>query len=162
MHPIRSALVALLALAPAASLAQDLPSAATEGLEASVRSCFADYDPLAGGPSCLGQAAQACLGATDQSTLSTVACIGAETAVWDDLLNTEYKARRAEMLAQGPGLTDKLLDAQRAWIAFRDAECALEVARWGDGTLAGVVGANCVMEMTAARATQLRDKKAQE
>lgn len=162
MHPIRPALVTLLALAPLCAPAQDLPKAATEGLEAAVRACFAEYDPLAGGPSCLGQAAQGCMAATDQSTLSTVACIGAETQVWDDLLNTEYKARRAEMLGQGAGLNDKLLDAQRAWLAFRDAECALEVARWGDGTLASVVGANCMMEMTAARAAQLRDKKAQE
>ena len=45
------------------------------------------------------------------------------------------------MAAQGAGLTDKLLAAQRAWLTFRDAECALEVARWGEGTLAGVVGA---------------------
>ena len=159
---MRSMLAAVLALTPALAAAQDLPPSATEGLEETVRACFADYNPYAGGPSCLGQAAQGCMAATDQSTLSTIACIGAETQVWDDLLNTEYKARRSEMLAQGAGLTDKLLAAQRAWLTFRDAECALEVARWGEGTLAGVVGANCMMEMTAARAAQLRDKKAQE
>ena len=159
---MRLTLAALVALLPAAVMAQDLPADALAGVEAAVRSCFAEYDPYAGGPSCLGQAAQGCMAATDQSTLSTIACIGAETQVWDDLLNTEYKARRSEMLAQGAGLTDKLLAAQRAWLTFRDAECALEVARWGEGTLAGVVGANCMMEMTAARAAQLRDKKAQE
>lgn len=154
--------VLCLALSPLAAAAQDLPAAALADVESTVRACFADYDPLADGPSCLGQGAQGCTAATDESTMAMIGCISAETTVWDDLLNTEYKARRAEMLAQGGGLNDKLLDAQRAWIAFRDAECALEVARWGDGTLAGVVGANCLMEMTAARAAQLRDKKAEQ
>lgn len=157
MRPVLPACLSLL-LAAAPVAAQDLPADAVAGMEEAVRACFAEYSPYAEGPSCLGQAAQGCMGATDQSTLSTVACIGAETAVWDDLLNTEYKARRAEMTAAG--LSEKLLEAQRAWIAFRDAECGLEVARWGDASLAGVVGANCLMEMTAARAAQLRDKKA--
>lgn len=151
----------LAALTPVIAQAQDLPTAALADVESTVRACFADYDPLAGGPSCLGEAAQGCMAGTDESTVSMIGCISAETIVWDDLLNTEYKARRSEMLAQGAGLSDALLDAQRAWIAFRDAECALEVARWGDGTLAGVVGANCAMEMTAMRAAQLRDKKAE-
>lgn len=157
---MRSMLAAVLALTPALAAAQDLPSSATEGLEETVRACFADYNPYAGGPSCLGQAAQGCTAAAGDTTVAIVACIGAETLVWDDLLNTEYKARRAELTA--PGLNDKLLAAQRAWIAFRDAECGLEVARWGDASASRIVGANCMMEMTAARAAQLRDKKAQE
>lgn len=153
--------LAFAALVPLGAAAQDLPATALADVENTVRACFAEYDPLGSGPNCLGQGAQGCIAATDESTLSMVGCIGAETQVWDDLLNTEYKARRAEMLAQGEGLSELLLDAQRAWIAFRDAECALEVARWGNGTLATVVGANCAMEMTATRATQLRDKKAE-
>jgi uncharacterized protein YecT (DUF1311 family) len=144
---------------PMAALAQDLPAAATAEIAPTVRECFAEYAPATGDTSCLGQASQACLAEAGETTLTTLACIGAETQAWDSLLNTEYKARRAEM--DKTGLTDKLVAAQRAWVAFRDAECGLEVARWGDGTLAGVVGANCLMEMTAARAAQLRDKKAE-
>ncbi|MBD3786046.1 MAG: DUF1311 domain-containing protein [Sphingomonadales bacterium] len=155
---MRLTLIPLFVALPVAAFAQDLPADALTGLEDSVRACFADYDPIADGPSCLGQAAQGCMGATDESTMSIVACIGAETQVWDDLLNSEYKARRAELTPRG--LNDQLLDAQRAWLAFRDAECALEVDRWGDGSMAVIVGANCMMEMTATRAAQLRDKKA--
>ncbi|MFD2172520.1 lysozyme inhibitor LprI family protein [Rhodobacter lacus] len=144
--------------APAGLRAQDLPAAATADIPAAVQDCFAEYNPRAEGPSCLGQAAQGCMGAGAETTANMIACIGAETAAWDGILNAEYKARKAEMGA--PGLADTLQAAQRAWIAFRDAECALEIARWGDASLSGVVGANCLMEMTAARAADLRDKKA--
>lgn len=152
------ALSAPLGLAPLGARAQDLPTAATADIPETVKECFVDYDPRAEGPSCLGQAAQGCTAAATDSTRDIIACIEAETAAWDGLLNAEYKARRAEMTA--PGLAERLQTAQRAWIAYRDAECGLEVARWGDATLSGVVGANCRMEMTATRASELRDKKA--
>lgn len=147
------------ALAPAPAAAQDLPPAALAGLEQTVRACFDDAAPGETAPDCLGAAAGPCTETPQgQTTLGTAQCIMAETTVWDDLLNTHYKALRAEMLAQGNGLNDRLLEAQRAWIAFRDAECALDHAIWADGTIRQIVAANCDLQMTAARALQLRDK----
>ncbi|MDD8023520.1 MAG: DUF1311 domain-containing protein [Paracoccaceae bacterium] len=148
------ALVAPLA-APGAAQAQAQFDSAT------VRDCFDAAGPGEIAPICLGAASDACQTQPGgSSTAGITACIGAETQAWDDLLNVQYKARRSEMLAQGGGLNDKLLDAQRAWIAYRDAECSLETARWGEGTMRAIVGANCLMGMTAARAIELRDKGA--
>lgn len=157
---MRPLLAVALALVPVAGAAQDLPAAALAGLEATVRACFAGAAPGETAPDCLGAGAKPCTETPEgMTTIGTAQCIGAETAVWDDLLNTEYKALRAQMLATGEGLNDKLLEAQRAWIAFRDAECGFDYARWGDGSIRQIVGANCLMEMTAARALELRDKK---
>jgi len=157
---MRALVVALIALGPATASAQDLPAGALAGLEATVRSCFAGAAPGETALACLGQGAKPCTETPEgMTTIGTMQCLQAETAVWDDLLNTEYKALRAQMLAQGGNLNEMLLDAQRAWITFRDAECALEYARWGDGSIRQIVAANCLMEMTAARAIELRDKK---
>lgn len=157
---MRPTLAALCIALPASAFAQDLPAVALAGLEATVRGCFATAAPGETAPACLGTGAKPCTETAEgMTTIGTMQCLQAETAVWDDLLNTEYKALRAQMLAQGEDLNEKLLDAQRAWIAFRDAECAFDYARWGDGSIRQIVGANCLMEMTAARAIELRDKK---
>ncbi|MFK7838147.1 MAG: lysozyme inhibitor LprI family protein [Sulfitobacter sp.] len=124
-----------------------------------VRGCFSDAFSGDGAPQCLGQAAEGCLAGGDNSTLGIVQCIQGETALWDGLLNEQYGQVRATLNAQNPALGTALRDAQRAWIAYRDAECALEHARWGDASLRSIVAANCMMAETAERAIELRDKK---
>ena len=124
-----------------------------------VDACFAAAGPGESAPVCLGQAANACISAGNESTLASSQCIQSETAAWDAILNREYKALRAELGARDPALAEMLLAAQRGWIAYRDAECALEYGRWGDGSLRTIVGANCMMIETAERAIELRDKK---
>lgn len=119
-------------------------------------------------PSCLGQAANDCQNLPGGSTtLGIVGCIQAETSVWDALLNEEYRATRDAMRAADAAYggaidrTEALLKAQRAWIAFRDADCAAAYARWQDGSIRNVVASNCHMTMTAARAIALRDMRGQ-
>ena len=124
-----------------------------------VEACFAAAGPGESAPQCLGQAAGACVEAGNDTTLGTSTCIQSETAAWDVILNREYKAVRTTLKAQDPALADMLLQAQRAWIAYRDAECALEYGRWGGGSIRTIVGANCMMLETAERAIELRDKK---
>ena len=147
-------LLALLALAPPAA-AQDL---AVD--EAAVRACF---DAAAVGetrPRCLGRASDRCQDAPGGATTPGIAaCIAAETAVWDAILNEEYRATRAALASGDPALPDALRDAQRLWIAYRDAECALAHARWADGTVRGIVAANCLLVFTAERAAELRDMR---
>lgn len=162
MRPLLTPVLAGLVLAglTGAGFAQTVPAGSLSGIEATVRACFAGAAPGESAPDCLGAGAQPCTETPEgMTTHGTAQCLAAETAVWDDLLNTEYKALRAQMLAQGEGLGDSLLDAQRAWIAFRDADCAFDYARWGDGSIRQIVGANCLMQMTAARAIALRDKR---
>ncbi|MEJ6401615.1 lysozyme inhibitor LprI family protein [Yoonia sp. 2307UL14-13] len=119
-------------------------------------------------PDCLGQASNACQAQDGGSTTQGIAaCISAETAVWDALLNEEYQALRAHFSGvQGGGTdatTDELLDylrgAQRAWIAFRDADCDLRYTQYQGGAIRSIVGANCRMTKTASRALELRDMR---
>ena len=134
-----------------------------------VRDCFDTTQIGAMYPPCLGQAAGQCQDLPDGSTTIGIAqCIQAETAEWDAILNEEYKATQAvnaEADAAGYSTvmdrTDALRDAQRAWIAFRDADCAARYAMWQDGTIRTIVGANCHLTMTAGRAIELRDMRGQ-
>ena len=134
-----------------------------------VRSCFAATDIGAFYPPCLGQASGQCQNLPGGSTTIGIAeCIQAETAEWDAILNEEYKATQAvnagaDAAGQSPvtDRTDALRDAQRAWIAFRDADCGARYAMWQDGTIRTIVGANCLMTMTAQRALELRDMRGQ-
>ena len=155
--------VALLLLLPLGG-----PAAGQEADVQAVRACLAEAgDPL----DCVGTSVEACVaGRPDgETTAGMVECIGTETAAWDRVLNEEYAATMAafrEMDATGDVVAEdftregKLREAQRAWIAFRDAECALQYSRWGMGTLRQVVGANCLMEATAERAVELRAMRA--
>jgi uncharacterized protein YecT (DUF1311 family) len=100
------------------------------------------------------------------STLGMTACLNAEADVWDGFLNTEYwatqdwaKAADEEEAAQFPEfavMAERLREAQRAWIAFRDAECALSYAEWGSGSMRNIAHADCRMQMTAERTIELR------
>jgi uncharacterized protein YecT (DUF1311 family) len=135
--------------------------------ESLVRHCHASTPTGATYPECLGQASNACQAQPGgSSTLGIVACIQAETTVWDQLLNTEYKATQAAN-AQADARSQQaninrvkaLRDAQRAWISFRDADCNARYALWQDGTIRSVVAANCHMVMTASRAIDLRDMR---
>jgi len=114
-------------------------------------------------PACLGQASNACQIQGHTTTQGIVQCIQAETQAWDALLNTEYKALRADLGNRNTtvsgnqlDLNEQLLTAQRAWIAYRDAECSFAYARWQDGSIRSVVHANCLMVMTARRTIELR------
>lgn len=132
-----------------------------------VRDCFENTEIGALYPLCLGQASGQCQERPGGSTtIGITECIQAETAMWDVILNEEYKwTQMANETADEQGLsqvmdrTDALRDAQRAWIAFRDADCAARYAMWQDGTIRSIVAANCHLTMTAGRAIELRDMR---
>ena len=134
-----------------------------------VRDCFENTKIGEVYPACLGQASNACQEQPGGSTtLGISECIQAETAEWDAILNEEYKAtQELNAMADGEGLSpltsraDALRDAQRAWIAFRDADCGARYAMWQDGSIRVIVAANCHLTMTAQRAIDLRDMRGQ-
>ena len=140
-----------------------LASAAVAAGDDMLASCLAGAaDPA----DCVGSTIEACVAALPggETTVGIVACIGAETEAWDARLNAEYRTTMAEfetldatgdVVAADFTRADRLREAQRAWIAFRDAECALQYARWGMGTLRQVAGANCLLEETGERALEL-------
>lgn len=156
-------------LAAALFLIASVPQLSAQSLSvdpSAVQTCY-DSTPIgATFPECLGSASDRCqLQDGGSTTIGITDCIMSENAAWDGLLNEAYKSLRATWADReggagglsGDELNASLRDAQRAWIAFRDAECNLQYDRYRGGTIRSIVGANCLMVMTASRAIVLRD-----
>ncbi len=96
-----------------------------------------------------------CLAApSGQSTAGMVGCIGTELKAQDTRLNRAYQDAMKRMTL--PRQKTALQKAQRAWIAFRDADCAAHLdADWG--TIAQVEAASCRLDHTARRADMLQE-----
>lgn len=94
----------------------------------------------------------ACMEASGGVTASMIECLDIEIKAQDVALNTEYKALRASLT---PGRKTELQAVQRAWIAYRDANCRFYADPDG-GSLARVAANDCVLRETAARAAELR------
>lgn len=89
------------------------------------------------------------------STVDMVDCMTAETKRQDAALNTAYKELQADLNA---ARKKQLLEAQRAWIKFRDANCGFYHDTEA-GTAAMLGTHSCTMTMTANRAKELKDLK---
>ena len=93
-------------------------------------------------------------GPTGQTQMGMQQCAAGETARHDARLNRNYKA----ILDQLDSADDKdaIRNAQRAWIAFRDADCGSYVSMtWG--SMSHLEGAQCLTDRTRERADQLED-----
>lgn len=86
----------------------------------------------------------------DGSTYEMVECLKDKTAVWDKRLNAAYPKALA---AAQPKQREQLRKAQRAWVAYRDANCLY----WGlgEGTIARIQAGDCMYRMTKKRAEEL-------
>lgn len=87
-----------------------------------------------------------------QSTIGMIECAGAELKLQDARLNRAY--REALQRLDQPRQKAALKKAQRAWIAYRDADCA-SVYDQDWGTLARIEANACVLDHTARRADAL-------
>jgi len=94
---------------------------------------------------------ETCMDKADGVTAATLACMATEHGVQDKRLNAAYKAA---MKTAGAQRSDSLKEAQRAWLKFRDLNCAFFGG--GEGTIAGVIAASCLMQTTAERADELQ------
>jgi uncharacterized protein YecT (DUF1311 family) len=73
----------------------------------------------------------------------------------DKALNGTYQALNAKQ--DGATSKQRLKAAQRAWIAFRDRECAFEVGpQEGGGTIWPMENAGCLEGITATRIRELK------
>ena len=86
------------------------------------------------------------------SNNATADCYRTETAIWDDLLNENYKSLVADLDDEQKA---KLRDMQRAWIAYRDSTCGFYYTKI-QGTMAQPMGAACAARETARRALLLK------
>ena len=78
-------------------------------------------------------------------------CISAEYDIQDKRLNTAFAAA---MRALSPTGKENLREAQRAWIAYRDAWCGIDY----DGGQAGHVASNeCMLDETIRQTIKLEE-----
>lgn len=90
-------------------------------------------------------------------------CAGKDHEKADKQLNVEYQKLRKLLTerdktadADGKGATDALVTAQRAWVAFRDANCALAGFQARGGSMEPMLIASCLTDMSSKRADELR------
>jgi uncharacterized protein YecT (DUF1311 family) len=101
----------------------------------------------------LTQQFSVCMDKAEGVTQPAVECIDAEIKRQDARLNKAYKALVADL---NPERKKQLLAAQRAWLKFRDTNCGFYFDPEG-GTIARVLAVDCIMTMTASRATELEN-----
>ena len=83
-----------------------------------------------------------------QTQMEMNACAGKAYEAADAALNAAYAEVRSHLDADG---REQLVAAQRAWIAWRDAECTLRSRGVEGGSIYPTVHASCLTELTQAR-----------
>ena len=98
-----------------------------------------------------------------QTQADMTICAGKDYEKADKQLNAEYQKLRKLLTerdktadADGKGATDALVTAQRAWVAFRDANCALSGFQARGGSMEPMLISSCLAEMSGKRAEELR------
>jgi uncharacterized protein YecT (DUF1311 family) len=72
------------------------------------------------------------------------------------MARTLMRQTDAALPAADRGAEIALRDAQRAWIAFRDAACKAEGYVWFGGSIRPLVVSSCLERMTRSRTEELR------
>jgi uncharacterized protein YecT (DUF1311 family) len=85
-------------------------------------------------------------------TVGIVECLQLKTAAWDARLNAAY--RKAMELAEDEQ-RERLREAQRLWLRYRDANCGYYGARQGSIRL--IEAAECMRSMTESRTRELEE-----
>jgi uncharacterized protein YecT (DUF1311 family) len=81
-------------------------------------------------------------------------CFGNEFQRADRALNRDYD-ELMKRLTSNEKAQSLLRSAERAWIAFRDAHCAVEAYAVEGGSVMPTVHAECLRELTAERQKQI-------
>jgi uncharacterized protein YecT (DUF1311 family) len=85
------------------------------------------------------------------STLDMIDCAERENDRWDARLNRAYQARMTSFNDRQRGALKR---AQKAWLLFRDADCAAyEDDDWG--TISKIDASQCVLRRTVERTVEL-------
>lgn len=154
LRPLALAALIVSPAVPAAAAGSELVDAET------IKACLDGAGPDPAG--CIGEIADPCQdepgGAT---TMGIDGCLLREHAAWDVILNETYRAAMSTAQQQDaiyeqsgvePTAADSLREAQRAWVAFRDAECDRLYDLYKDGTVRSNVASACLLDLTARRA----------
>lgn len=83
-------------------------------------------------------------------------CLAAGLARADAELNRYYAAAVARLMRDGETTSlAKLRASERAWIAYRDAECDAVYDWWKGGTIRGAMTLGCRTRITEARTLEV-------
>ncbi|MGB5863129.1 MAG: lysozyme inhibitor LprI family protein [Sulfitobacter sp.] len=108
--------------------------------------------PLLGGGA-QAQTDEACL--SPQTQLLMTECAFKAYDASDVELNEVWIS--AKEFADAIGQGDALLEAQRTWLAFRDAACGVHAAPYEGGSIQPMIRANCLSTLTQERTRMLRE-----
>jgi uncharacterized protein YecT (DUF1311 family) len=117
-----------------------------------LRLCLLAMAILAGGP-VSGAGAQDCNNASDQTTLNM--CAAQSFKKTDAELNALYRQIRARLKDNAP-TTRLLTGAQKAWLAFRDAECDFAASSTSGGSVYTMILMECRDALTTKRITDFK------
>jgi uncharacterized protein YecT (DUF1311 family) len=103
-------------------------------------------------------------------TSDLIACASADLTAADAALNAEWKKAHAKAAAQdkdmdaatrvgndGVTFSQSLLASERAWLAYRDAQCRFETYRNFGGRELSIYQAGCRANLTKQRTQELKD-----
>lgn len=118
-------------------------------------------DPADDLPECNEEAAE--MGVQQEMNI----CAHREYLIADAALNAQWRLTRQAMQERDseaekpdwdnrPGYFETLLEAQRAWIAYRDAHCRSEGYEARGGSLEALLVATCKRDLTEKRTEELR------
>ncbi len=92
---------------------------------------------------------------TDATQMGLDECAGAAYKKADAELNQIY-GRIVARLTKDAGTKAKLVTAQKAWITFRDTECAFRASAIEGGSMYPMAMALCLADATKQRVAELR------
>lgn len=148
---MRAAVLILLGVLTTSALAQDKP---TTKDTATIQKCIkAKTGRHWAWERCIGIISEPC--AKDEGSMTpseVIACEAREQAVWDAILNDSYKRLRVKLDDEQQV---KLRDMQRAWMTYRDKNCAF-LYDYFQGTMANPMIAACTSRATGMQALYLR------
>lgn len=99
-----------------------------------------------------GNAALAACPGESQMEMNDCAAAVYQTA--DGQLNAVWPQVKSYMDQLSAG--DQLLDAQRKWLAFRDAACTAEIAVFAGGSIQPLIWYECMTRLTRTRTSELQ------
>lgn len=105
-----------------------------------------------------GDGADCMASATTQSAMT--ACAQSQFKQADAKLNARYSALK-KALADQPARRASLQKAERAWLAYRDADCAFAAGAHAGGSMAPMVKLQCLADRTARRSHVLASEMPQ-
>jgi uncharacterized protein YecT (DUF1311 family) len=96
-------------------------------------------------------------------------CAGQDYEAADQVMNTQWRATREAMKARDtefaagsntsdsqPGWFASLLESQRSWLRYRDAQCRVDGYQARGGSLESFLVSSCKARLTRARSEELK------